>query len=229
VTIQGAVSDPSYGLMLAAWPIYPGLPTTTATPPYPRVIAPSGYVAGRMAALAAAGNNADVECAGVNAISAHAIGVSQSYSDSDRGDLDAAGVGVIRNYKGQVQLYGITGLALDPDWVDVGNCRLRMQIVDAARSIGDGYVFADIDANGRAATAFGGQLNSYLTQLYNQGALFGATPADAFFVNVGSAVNTPATAAERELLAEIACCMSPGAKQVLISVTKVPVGQNLPS
>ena len=43
-TVQGTVTDPSYGFMLAGWPIYSGPATGTATPPYPRTVAPSGAV-----------------------------------------------------------------------------------------------------------------------------------------------------------------------------------------
>jgi hypothetical protein len=227
--LQAAATDSSFGFMLVAWPVYPGLATSTATPPFPRTIAPSGPVAGAMARLAAAGNNADVAAAGNNGFLTHATGVSQVYSEDDRALLDIAGVGVIRNYKGNVQLYGYTGLAVDPNWSDVGNCRLRMQIVDGTRTIGDGYVFADIDAGGHAATAFGGQLTGdLLLPLYNQGALFGQTPADAFVVNVGPSINTPTTAQARTLLAQISCCMSPTGKFVDIDVTKYPVGIGLP-
>lgn len=228
VAVQGAVPDPSYGFMLAGYPIYPGLPTTTATPPYPRVIAPSGPVAGVMAALAAAGNNADVAAAGNNGIMSHAVGVSQTYVHSDRGNLNQAGVGVIRNYKGNVQLYGYSGLSLDPNWVDVGNVRLRMQIIDAVRDIGDNYEFADIDAGGLTAAAFGGDINSYLSTLWIQKALYGVTPAAAFTVDVGPSINTPAAAANRQLLASVGVVMSPTADQVIINVTKYPVGQALP-
>lgn len=229
-TVQAAETDPSYGFMLAAWPVYPGVPTTTSTPAYPRTIAPSGPVAGAMAALAAAGNNADVAAAGKNGILGHATGVSQVYSYSDRGNLDAAGVGVIRQRKGQVMLYGYTGLSLDPNWVDVGNVRLRMQITDGARDIGDNYMFADIDAQGHTAAAFGGQLvGDLLLPLYNQGALYGTTPGDAFTVNVGASLNTATTASERELLASIACRMSDTADQVIIDVTRYPVSVPLPA
>ncbi len=228
VAVQGATSSPDYGVMLAPYPLYPGLPTTTATPPYPRTVAPSGPAAGVMAASAAAGNNADVEVAGQNGILAHAIGVSQTYSDSDRAALDAAGVCVIRNYKRVVQLYGITGLATDPNWVDIGNCRLRMQIIDAVRNIGDQFMFGDIDANGHLASAFNGAISSVLSSLWTQNALYGATPADAFSVNTGPNLNTPEVAAERELLAQVAVVMAPGADQVIINVTKYPVGQPLP-
>jgi hypothetical protein len=182
-----------------------------------------------MARLAAQGNNADVAAAGVNGVLLHAIDVSTRYSDSDRAALEPAGVGVIRNYRGRVQVYGYTSLSLDPAWVDVGNVRLRMQIVDGVRSIGDGFDFADIDAQGHTASAFGGQIASYLTRLWQAGALFGNTAAQAFFVNVGPSINTPATAQARELLANVAVRMSPTAEFVIITVTKYPVSQQLPS
>lgn len=228
VTVQSSVSDSSPGIMLAAWDIYPGQATGTATPPYPRTIAPSGPTAGRIAASDGSGNNCDVAVAGNNGILGHAIGVSQVFNDSDRGLLEAAGVCVTRLYNGNVQLYGSTSLAVDPNWTDAGNVRLRMQIISLSRNIGDTYVFADIDAGGHTASAFGGQLSSMLDTLYNQNALFGDTAADAFSVNIGPSLNTPATAASRQLLAAIACRMSPTAEQVIISVTRYPVSQSLP-
>ena len=227
-TAQTSATDPSYGIMLAGWPIYAGVATGTTTPAYPRTIAPSGAVAGQMANLAAQGFNGDIAAAGMNGILSHAIGVSQVYTDTQRGQLDVAGVGVIRNYKGNVQLYGYTSMASDPNWVDAGNCRLRMQIVDGVRAIGDGYEFADIDANGHTASAMGGQISGFLNDLYSQGALYGATPAQAFEVNVGPTINTPATAAARQLLANVAVRMDETADQVTINVTRVPVTQNLP-
>lgn len=228
-TVQGAVTDASYGMMLAPWVIYNGPPTGSATPAYPRTVAPSALVAGLMARSDASGNNADVAAAGNNGISRTAANVTQTYSASDRGSLDAAGVGVIRNYRGDIQLYGYTSLSADPNWSDVGNVRLRMQIIDGVHLIGDQFAFADIDAQGQLAAAFGGQITAFLNTLYDQGALFGATPAAAFFVNVGPSVNTPATAAARQLVAQIGIRMSPTADLVVINITRYPVNQSLPS
>jgi hypothetical protein len=104
-----------------------------------------------------------------------------------------------------------------------------MQIIDGVRSIGDQFVFADLDAQGHTLSAFGGMISSYLTALWQQSALYGLHPADAFFVNVGDSINTPVTATNRELLAEIAVRMSPTAEYVIISVTKYPVSIPLPS
>jgi hypothetical protein len=228
-TVQENCIDPSYGFTLLGYPIYQGVPTQTQTPAYPRVVSPSGPVAGSMAALASAGNNADVAAAGNNGILSHAIGVSFAYSDAHRGTLDAAGVAVIRQYNGLVQLYGYTSMSQDPNWVDAGNGRLRMQIIGGVRAIGDSYAFADIDAAGKIASAFGGQISAYLDVLYHQGALFGGTAADAFSVNVGPNVNTPATAQLRELIADVAVRMSPTSDQVIINVTRYPVTAALPS
>ncbi len=228
-TVQGTVTDPSYGFMLAGWPIYSGPATGTATPPYPRTVAPSAAVAALMARSDAVSANADVAAAGNNGMLRSAIGVSQTYSTANRGTLDAAGIGVIRLYRGQVQLYGYTSMALNITWSDVGNCRLRMQIVDAVRRIGDGFEFADIDAKGHLASAFGGQISAFLNSLWSATALFGTTPADAFTVNVGPSVNTPVTAQARELIAQVAVRMSPTADQVTINVTRYPVTASLPS
>lgn len=228
-TVQSSVPDSSYGYMLAAWPIYPGIPSGTSTPPYPRVVAPSGPAAGAFARLSAAGNNGDVACAGVNGFLNNATGVTQTYVDSDRALLEAAGVCVIRQYNGNVQLYGATSLSVVQAWLDAGNARLRMQILGLARIIGDNYDFADIDAKGHTAAAYGGQLSAMMLQLYNAGALFGATPAEAFVVNTGASINTPTTAAARELVAQIAVSMSPTALNVIIDVTAFPVTQPIPS
>lgn len=226
-TIQGSVTDASYGFMLAPWPIYAGPPTGTTTAPNPRNVAPSGLVAALMA-RSDASNNCDVAAAGTNGVANNAIGVTQIYTPTARSTLDAAGVGVIRNRRGSIELYGYTSMAVNYTWTDLGNVRLRMQIVDAVRTIGDGFVFADIDASGHAASAFGGQITAFLTTLFNQHALFGATPATAFAVNVGPSINTPATAQARELLASVAVRMSPTADQVVINVTKYPVTQAIP-
>ena len=62
----------------------------------------------------------------------------------------------------------------------------------------------------------------------NLGALYGDTPADAFVVNVGSPVNTPATIAAGELNAQASVRMSPFAQYVQILLTAVPTTQSLP-
>lgn len=227
-TVQGNVTDPSYGFMLAPWPVYAGPATNTATLPYPRTVAPSGLVAALMARNDAS-NNCDVAAAGPNGIARNAIGVSQTYTSTERGALNTVGVGVIRTRNNQVQLYGYTSMSLSPTWADLGNVRLRMQITAGLRAIGDQYEFADIDAAGHTAAAMGGQMVSFMDTLYKQGALYGVTASTAFTVNVGTAVNTPQTAQARQLLASVSCRMSPTGQNVVINVTRVPVTQSLPA
>lgn len=225
---SAAATDPSYGFMLAPWVTYSGSPPSAAVPTFPRTVAPSGTVAGLMARSDSSGNNADVAAAGANGISRAALGVTQTYTAADRGTLDAAGVGVIRLYRGNVQLYGYTSMALDPNWSDVGNDRLRMQIVDSVRLIGDQFDFVDIDAGGHVASAFGGQITALLQGLWAAGALYGTSASSAFFVNVGPSVNTPVTAQARQLIAQVGVRMSPTADVVIISITRYPTTVSLP-
>jgi phage tail sheath protein FI len=63
--------------------------------------------------------------------------------------------------------------------------------------------------------------------LFLAGALYGATPADAFFVETGPAVNAPATIAAGELRAQVSMRVSPSAEVVRIDVVKIPVTQSI--
>jgi hypothetical protein len=97
------------------------------------------------------------------------------------------------------------------------------------RIIGDGFEFADITAKGHTASALGGQISAYLLTLYNQGALYGTTAAQAFEVDTNNLVNTAQTAQTRQLIADVAVRMAPTASMVVINVTRYPVTVGLPA
>jgi hypothetical protein len=228
VSDQTGATDPSYGTLLAPWVSYPPVPTGTALVPAPRSVPPSALCAGLMARNDGV-NDANVPAAGANGISTSAIGVSQTYIDSDRALLDAAGVCVVRNILGQggVQLYGYTSLAVDPNWTDLASVRFRMQLVNDALTIGAAFNFAQIDPQGKVLAAFNGALMANLSGYYAKGSLYGATPAQAFSVNTGPTVNTPVTVAARQINAVESVRMSPSADQVNILIIRYPVTQPL--
>jgi len=86
-------------------------------------------------------------------------------------------------------------------------------------------VFAMIDGRGTLISEFGGDLRAMLVPYYESGQLYGDTADDAFQVNVGSAVNTPATIANGELHATLMVRMSPFAEYVSINIVKVSTQQ----
>lgn len=223
---QAAFTDPSYAVTIGTWLSYPGVPTGTATPAFPRTVPGSAAFAGLCARNDAA-NDANLACAGQNGILRAALNVSQVFNASDRSLLEAAGILVFRNIptQGGIQAYGQTSMAADLTWADLANVRFRMQLVYEGQIIGGQFVFAQIDGKGQVISAFNGALVASLSKHWERGSLYGATPKDAFVVNTGPAVNTPTTIAARELHAVESVRMSPSAPTVQINIVKYAVTQ----
>jgi hypothetical protein len=225
---QSSATDPSYGTMLAPWISWPGLPTGSPVPTWPRQVPPSAAAAALMSANDAA-NDANVAAAGDNGIVDQALGVTQTFVAADRASLNAAGVSVFRAINGLVKLYGYQSLASDPRWQDLANCRFRMQLVHDAQLVGDSFYGSQIDGQGKVISAFNGALTAILAGYYAKGSLYGATPAQAYSVNTGPTVNTPTTITARQLNAIESVVMSPSAEMVDIAITKYLVDQPIQS
>jgi len=165
----------------------------------------------------------------VKGVARSAIDLSQDpYSDAAREDLNNNGVNVIVERFGQVTIYGwrtVVAEASDPNWVGLANARLRMAITAEAGAIAENYVFEQIDGQGVTLAAFEGALTGMLLKYWSEGALYGPTPGDAFFVDVGPQVNTPTTIANNELRAMLNVRMAPMAELVTITIVKTPVTQ----
>jgi hypothetical protein len=230
-TFQAAVSDPSYGALLAPWVVIPGIPSTTggtASPITTRTVPPSALVAALMARNDVT-NDANIPAAGVaHGQSRYAINVTQTYVSADRATLNNAGVNVIRVLNGVVTLYGYRSLALDPQWLFLNNVRFRMQLKQGLQDIARGFVFDQIDAQGHVFSTLNGDLAGYLQNFWLLGSLFGLTAQAAFTVNTGPQVNTPTTIAAGQIVAECAVRMAPEAEQVIINVVKYLTTSNLP-
>lgn len=225
-------ADSSYAAIFGPWVKTPGVASTqpnTIAPVFTRLVPPSAYVAANCAANDLT-NDANVSAAGIqNGSSPYALDVTTTYSAADRATLNAAGVNLLRNINGTVATYGFRSLATDSNWVALNNVRFRMQIVNNFNSVGEQFVFAEIDGKGQIFARFAGALSAVCQQYWIRNSLYGATPTQAFGVNVGPQVNTPATIAAGQLNAQVNLRMSPQAEQVSITVTKYLVTAPLPS
>lgn len=217
--LRGGVND-RFGALFAPWVVVPGLtPGTTRTVPY------SAVEAGILARNDGLGRSVNEPGAGSNGQSRFAIDLSQpAWSDVDRESLNDAGVNVARLVYGGIRTYGYRTLAdplLKATWVDFGNSRLYMKIAAEGDAISERFVFAQLDGRGRKIAEYGGVLTGMLVPFYEQGALYGETPEQAFAVDVGPQVNTPDTIANRELHAVLSLRMSPFAELVILELVKV--------
>lgn len=206
------------------------LPGTVRTVPWSPVIA-------ALCARADQSGNPNQAAAGQNFPLLYATGfntiVSGSlspYSDNDISKLNDSGINVGKSVFGALQNYGFAS-ALSPTTDEVYSqlsaSRMRMAIQSDFEVLSQPFVFGEIDGQGSLASQLNAILQNDLQNYYAAGALYGATASDAFSVNTGSTVNTPATAAAHQLLAVVSVRISPFAQLVDITLATVPVTQAL--
>jgi uncharacterized protein len=223
--LRGAAGS-RFAAAFAPWAEYPGpAAPSTVLVPY------SGVQAGLLARLDSLGNPAQA-AAGVNGVSRSALGLSQTFTDDDREALNENGVTTVKEVYGDVRTYG-GRTVVDPDadqlWLWLGGSRTVMAISFQAGAIAENYVLRAIDGRGQLFAALEGDLRGMLLGYYNVGALYGSTPQDAFYVDTGPTVNTPATINAGEVHATIYVKTSPSAEYVRIDIVKVPIEHTLPS
>jgi hypothetical protein len=166
---------------------------------------------------------------GERGVARYCTGPSQpTWTDAQREQLNNGAINVLMTKLGVFQVYGwrsLVNAVTDPNWVPFGNCRLYMAIAAEADAIAEGFVFDVIDGQGKTISEFGGSLSGMLLQFYTEGALYGAAPEEAYYVDVGPQVNTPDTIAANELHAVLNVRMSPMAEVVKIEIVKTPITQ----
>lgn len=207
-----------YGAAFAPHVIVPGIAAgTTRTVPY------SAVQAGMIARLDGQSDNPNEAAAGLGGVSRVALGLSQpAWDATDREALNDAGVNVGRMILGDLRTYGyrtIVNSITDPRWVEFSGSRVIMAILAECYSVAESFEFRQIDGRGLTIADFGGELTAICTEHYNDGALYGATPADAFNVDI-TTPNTPESIAARELHALIALRTSPFAERVVVELVR---------
>lgn len=210
-----------HGMLFYPWAQIPGVVAgTVRTVPY------SVIAAGLMARQDAVTGNPNAPAAGQNGIASYVLGITAEFpSETDRGALNDAGVNLARVINGQVRTYGYRTLVdpSTPAWLMASNARLAMAIKARAEVVAEQFVLRQIDGAGLVISQFNGQLAAMLNEFYVLGALYGATPDDAFRVETGPSVNTEERLANGELHAVLGVRMSPFAERVFIEVAKTPI------
>lgn len=218
--VAARAGNQRYGAAFAPWVTVPGIAPNTL-----RTVPPSALVAGAIARIDNV-EGPNQPAAGILGQALFATALSQpDWDGATRNDLYVNGsVNVIRSMYGGIRIYGWRSLVdpnADPDWINFANVRLLMSIVAQAGVIAELYVLRQIDGPGLTMAAFHGDLVGMLMDFFVQGALYGATPGEAFMVDTGPQVNTPTTLANNELRAVLSVKMSPDAELVTIEIVKV--------
>ena len=149
-------------------------------------VPPSGHVAGIIAKTALARG---VFKAPANDIVAGTIGVERQMSNEDQGILNLLGVNVIRvfNEGGRPKLWGARTTATDLNWQYVNVRRLFLFLEE---SIQEGILWAVFEPNNLALwQKLKLSISAFLQQQWRDGALFGATEEEAFYVRIDEELN----------------------------------------
>lgn len=184
-----AQSGARHAGFFAPWVTVPvtGVPGATETVP------PSALVIGLLARSDRQNGHANVAVAGPNGKSSYAVGVTQTYSDIDRADMNAAGVNVIGMDEGEVTILGFRTLAdpvSDRNWLPLSNARLMMDLAFGTKQVLKRFHFANLDAQGESrAKAEGAIVGEVITPLFLARAIFGVSPEDACQIVVEQDVN----------------------------------------
>jgi hypothetical protein len=218
---------------LTALDAYPGVRFTALLGPrvdYPlgdgtSVLVPYSGVQAGITARSDALGNPNQPAAGINGVSRLGLGLSQVYADDVRESLNAAGLTLGKMIYGDVRTYGgRTAAGPDDDrWLWFANSREVMAVAHEADAIAQNYVLRQIDGRRQLFASLETDLRAMLLRHFNLGALYGATPPEAFQVDTGTMVNTTETIAAGEIHAVIRIKTSPTSEWVEVAIVKVPL------
>ncbi|MEJ7598218.1 MAG: phage tail sheath C-terminal domain-containing protein [Kofleriaceae bacterium] len=169
-----------------------------------RRIPPSGHVAGIAAQLDL---EVGVHRAPANRVLAWAQDVTIAVDDARHGMLNAHGINVLKSPPGLgLRVLGARTLSSDPAWRYVNVRRLMLMVMEAIDTQTQWAVFEPNDHVTRRRIAQ--SVSELLGQLWQRGALVGATPEQAFAVRCDEVNNTAEMRANGQLVADVAIAPS---------------------
>lgn len=216
-----------FGGQFWPWAVVPGVAIgTTRTVPW------SAVQAGMSARALAQGKNPGDPIAGRLGESQYAIGLSQdAISDAQREIYNDLGVNVAVMYRDAPRTFGNRTMAnpiTDSNWSQLSQSRTVAAVAAVAEEVGQDFFERKIDGRGFTLADYGQEIvGRACLPFYLANDLYGETPQEAFKVDTGPDVNTPATVAAGQLRAALSLRTSPGADMVQIEIVKVPTAEAL--
>jgi phage tail sheath protein FI len=165
---------------------YPWLRVLSAATGKEIVAPPSGHICGIMARV---DNNRGVHKAPANEFVDGAFGVQTTMSNEEQGLLNLAGINVIRVFQagGRPRVWGARTTATDLNWLYVNVRRLFLYLEE---SIQEGINWAVFEPNNLELwQKLKRTITEFLTRVWNDGGLFGASAEEAFYVKIDEELN----------------------------------------
>jgi len=184
------------------------------------LVPPSGYLAG---IYARSDNERGVHKAPANEVVRGAMGVEVQITKSEQDILNPIGVNCIRTFSGRgIRVWGARTLSSDASWRYI-NVRRLFNFVE--KSIERGTQWIVFEPNDPDLWArIRRDISAFLTNVWRSGALFGATPAQAFYVKCDEETNPPSVRDLGQVIIEIGLAPVKPAEFVIFRISQWATG-----
>ena len=184
------------------------------------IMPPSGYIAG---IYARSDNERGVHKAPANEVVRGATGVEMLITKSEQDILNPIGINCIRAFPGRgIRVWGARTLSSDASWRYI-NVRRLFNFVEKSIQMGTQWiVFEPNDADLWARIRR--DITAFLTNVWRTGALFGATPAQAFYVKCDEETNPPSVRDAGQVVIEIGLAPVKPAEFVIFRISQWAAG-----
>lgn len=181
---------------------------------------PSGYMAGIYAR-----NDAErgVHKAPANEVVRGAIGLKYTITRGEQDLLNPKGINCIRSFPNRgIRVWGARTISSDASWRYV-NVRRLFNMVEQSIELGTQWVVFEPN-DPRLWKRVTRDISAFLLRLWRQGALFGKTPEEAFFVKCDEETNPPEVIDAGQMIVEIGMCPVKPAEFVIFRIGQMPAG-----
>ncbi|MGQ9683352.1 MAG: phage tail sheath family protein [Anaerolineae bacterium] len=204
--------DSKYGALYYPWIAMPSM-TASGTLQF---VPPSGHIAGLYARV---DGERGVHKAPGNEVVAGAIGLELNVTKGEQDLLNPMGVNCIRAFPGRgIRVWGARTLSSDPAWRYI-NVRRLFNYVEA--SIEHGTQWVVFEPNDQDLWArIRRDISAFLRMVWRSGALFGATPEEAFYVKCDAELNPPEVRDAGQLIIEIGMAPTKPAEFVIVRISQ---------
>ncbi|MGB9180927.1 MAG: phage tail sheath subtilisin-like domain-containing protein [Pyrinomonadaceae bacterium] len=213
--VKGPVGNSDYAALYFPWlqVIDPITKTTIFVPP-------SGHMAGIYTRVDA---SRGVHKAPANEVVRGALGLQYLVTKNEQDNLNPKGINVIRNLNGNIRVWGARTLGGDLNEANgqVKYVNVRRLLIFLEESIDEGTQFVVFEPNSPALwQKITRTVRAFLTNVWRDGALFGLTPEEAFYVKCDATTNPPEVVALGQVVTEIGVVIVKPAEFVIFRITQ---------
>jgi uncharacterized protein len=178
---------------------YPWIEVSNPLTKQPMLMPPSGHMAG---VWSRTDQQRGVHKAPANEVVMGANGLAFQVTHAEQGRMNQVGINCVRSFPGRgIRAWGARTLSSDPEWRYINVRRLFNYI---SESIMEGTQWSVFEPNDqRLWRSLRIAAKNFLTRAWRDGALFGATPDQAFYVKCDAETNPPEVIEAGQVICEI--------------------------